>query len=103
MTQKLKISLGKANAPNASKSDIDNAFLDLICLDRLGKNGIVDVGSIFCTLETEIRTFIGVLISLKDSQGKFPPVKWSIAQFHTDLLLSQLQEIDLSSLQICFV
>ncbi|MDE5581589.1 MAG: hypothetical protein K2I95_09250 [Treponemataceae bacterium] len=102
MIGKIRIALNKANAPNADISDINDALLDLFCVDRLGKNGIVQENLVFSELEEEINAFIDTLISLRKSKRKLPSIEEDIIKFHCDFLSTRLHELPPLYLKIDF-
>ncbi|MDE5613504.1 MAG: hypothetical protein K2I74_02525 [Treponemataceae bacterium] len=65
MIKTLKASLDKASAPNASTSDIENAFLDLVFLNRLEKYNDVEARVIFSALGAEIKAFLDTPVFLR--------------------------------------
>lgn len=100
----LKTALDKANAPNASASDFDEALLDLVCVNKLVKNNVVHVDEIFSALEAEIKTFLNSPLFLKRTKSNTLPTSdgRSIIEINTDSLLPQLHTLPPLYLKIDF-
>lgn len=93
MIEILRTSLDKANAPNASALDINEALMDLVCVNRLAKHNVVQLKAIFSVLKVELEQFLNGSVFLESMKGNLPSVKQDLVEVHTSFLTSNIHEI----------